>query len=139
MDRKRDLDAACNLKTRVNISDGADFCGLILEDNKIFPCIVRKLNKIAAHRFRYYDHFTEYQESIRNWIQSVEAFGSEVVIGCNAKLYSMPYLETKMCYEIINSTSHINKEQYEATFVQHEERLMIPVRDRETGTLVTIE
>lgn len=41
LDRKERLDEVCATKIRINISRGADFCGLILEDGKMFPSIVR--------------------------------------------------------------------------------------------------
>lgn len=65
MDKKEWLDEVCALKIRINISRGADFCGLILEDGRMFPSIIRKANKVVAHRFRSYEHFAEYQESPR--------------------------------------------------------------------------
>lgn len=88
-DRREKLDEVCSLKIRINISRGAEFCGLILEDGRIFPSVVRKANKVTAHSFRDYEHFTEYQQSLRDWVVNVEQFGAETVLACNAKLYGV--------------------------------------------------
>lgn len=73
-DRKAMMDKVCGLRIRVVISDGADFCGLILQNGTIFPSIARKVNKLSAHRFRTYEHFTEYLDSLRDWVKNVESF-----------------------------------------------------------------
>lgn len=80
LDRIERLNEECALKIRINISRGGDFCGLNLEDEKMLPSIVRKANKVVALRFRSQEHFTEYQESLRDWTRNVEGFGAEVVI-----------------------------------------------------------
>jgi hypothetical protein len=121
VDRKRALDVACGLRIRVNISDGADFCGLILEDGKVFPSVVRKANKIISHRFKNYEHFTEYQESLRDWVGNVEKYGAETVIGSNAKLYKTNFEHMSAIYDGIRSMSHIGEEQFRKTFMYREE------------------
>lgn len=110
--RKKLLDSACALKIRVTIASGADFCGLILENGKMFPSILRKYNKVTAHRFRNHEHFCEYQESLRDWSNRVESFNSEMVKASNAKLYNTCYESIRSMYETIVSVSHIDYNKF---------------------------
>lgn len=132
-DRREKLDEVCSLKIRINVSRGAEFCGLILEDGKIFPSVVRKANKVSAHRFRDYEHFTEYQQALRDWVANVEQFGAEVVMACNAKMYGMPFSQVESMYDGIKSACHMNERQFEWAFQYKEEPSSLPQRDRATG------
>lgn len=135
-ERKAALDEVCALKIRINITDGADFCGLVLEGGYIFPSIVRKANKIVAHRFRTYEHFTEYQESLRDWVRNVERFVPEVVIGCNARMNGMTFEQVQAMYDGIISVSHLNKAQFEKIFSEQSEPSSLPQLDKISGTVV---
>lgn len=134
-DRREKLDEVCSLKIRINISRGAEFCGLILEDGRIFPSVVRKANKVTAHSFRDYEHFTEYQQSLRDWVVNVEQFGAETVLACNAKLYGVPFSQIETMYDGIKSVCHMNQRQYEWAFQYKEEPSSLPQRDRATGQI----
>lgn len=81
-DRRKVLDQVCALKLRVNITPGAEFCGLVLEGGFIFTSITKKLDKVLSHRFRDYKHFCEYQTALRDWVDCVEVYGAELRTQC---------------------------------------------------------
>lgn len=136
MERKAALDRVCGLRIRVNISEGADFCGLILQSGTIFPSIIRKVNKVIAHRFRTYEHFTEYQQSLRDWVDNIESYGAEAVVGMNTNLYGSVYDTMYMLYDAIKYVSHLNRKQYEMYFAQKEDPASIPVMHRDLDRIV---
>nr|QPL17790.1 replicase [Pistacia ribo-like virus] len=129
----------CPLKLRVYITDQAEFCGLVVCDGFIFPSLPRKLNKIAAHRFRDYQHFCEYQTSLRDYVSLVESLGAEQVIACNAQTFGNSFSNMEGIYDSIKSFSHINEKQFNKTFTYREEESYIPTLDKYTNKLVMRE
>lgn len=138
-DRRKALDQVCAIKLRVNITPGAEFCGLVLEGGFIFPSITRKLDKVLSHRFRDYKHFCEYQTALRDWVDCVEVYGAENVIGHNAEVQNTSYAHMDAQYDSIKSMSHINKEQFEEFFTYKTEAPAIPTMSRQLSRVVMME
>lgn len=107
------INAACALKLKINIGEGAEFCGLIVYKSVIFPSIPRKLNKITGHSFKDYKHFTQYQEALRDWVKAInKTYGAMSVIGANAALYKCTFEEMEVVFHCIDSWSHVNEKQF---------------------------
>nr|QWC36506.1 polyprotein [Bemisia tabaci beny-like virus 6] len=128
-ENKKIIESVCPLKLKVNISEGSEFCGLIVSDGYVFPSITRKLNKIMAHRFRDYQHFCEYQASLRDFTKKIEKLDTQKVIALNAKVCGMSHRFVSMQYDSVISFSHINKDQFEEVFLKKFEDDSIPVYD----------
>lgn len=109
--------SACDIRLKVSIEHGAEFCGLIYADGHLFPSIHRKLNRIVAHRFRSYQHFCEYQCSLRDWIQQMSNHSElQADVCCNAYMYRTTFDEMQACLDCIKSFSHIDEEQWRISF-----------------------
>nr|UUG74030.1 MAG: hypothetical protein [Hubei Beny-like virus 1] len=126
-DNKKIIEAVCPLKLKVNISEGSEFCGLIVANGYVFPSISRKLNKIMSHRFRDYKHFCEYQTSLRDFVKKMEKLDPAKVIALNARVTKSTNFQVSVQYDAIISFSHISKEQFETVFKRKVEGDSIPV------------
>lgn len=135
--RLAQVHASCPLKIRVAIQDDSEFCGLTFVGGALFPSLPRKLNKIAAHRFRDYEHFAEYQNSLRDFVDMVTRLGTFDVIAGNMKLYGSSEGEMTAMYDMINSWAHISKNQFMSVMTYHTEESGIPTfGDSESGIVM---
>lgn len=137
-EHKDAIDAACAIKLRVDISDSAEFCGLLFSHGVLFPSIPRKINKIVAHRFRDYAHFCEYQASLRDWMRNVKEYNELRVVAHNAEHYWCSVEEMQAALDCIESISHIGEEQFEEKFKLRSETALIPI-NRSDGKYVFVE
>lgn len=101
---------------KVDIDVPITFCGYFLYDRFLMPDIVRKIIKILGHKFRDYEHFTEYQESLRDWILNVNRLGVLNVCYVTSKAYDISLDQAENYFESIVSLSHINSKQFYLTF-----------------------
>lgn len=114
-----------NFELKIQIGDDAEFCGNAISGHKIVPSIIRKMHKLAAKRFRSYEHFTEYQISLRDWVSKTQNDDYFETCAMNAELYKMPVNEVIACFEAIQSASHIDKDTFERLFPERIDRLSV--------------
>lgn len=126
--RQDEVNSACALGLKVQIGPSAEFCGLTFCDGELFPSIPRKANKISAHRFKDYKHFCEYQTSLRDWVTTITKLGDMRVIALNSAHYKTDYSEMQSCFDVINSISHIDEEQFHEVFRLRREESVIPTK-----------
>uniref|UniRef100_A0A1B6DRE7 Alphavirus-like MT domain-containing protein n=1 Tax=Clastoptera arizonana TaxID=38151 RepID=A0A1B6DRE7_9HEMI len=138
-ERLAEINSACDLGLRVDITDDAEFCGLTVVGDCVFPAILRKLNKVLSHRFRDYEHFCQYQTALRDWIHLVEEFGADKVVGCNAFMQKTTFEHIQSALDAIKAFSHINKAQFTEQFAARREAATIPVLDRVENKIVMTE
>jgi hypothetical protein len=104
------------LKMKIMISREAEFCGYVITDNLFVDSIPRKLHKLLSHHFTDYIHFTQYQQSIRDFISQFEDdYFFSAYIDANAKIYESlgcGYDEIMIMYECLKSFAHINEQQF---------------------------
>nr|DAF42465.1 TPA_exp: replicase [Dactylorhiza hatagirea beny-like virus] len=125
---KRQLNLRCNddvlpvlrnylkMDFKIDINVPITFCGYFLSGSNLVPDIVRKCFKIAGHRFRDYEHFTEYQQSLRDWVLTVNKMDTAYVCGVTASSYKLGYEFVSSLFESIVSLTHINERQFRTTF-----------------------
>jgi DNA-binding protein Fis len=106
------------LEFKLDLDVPITFCGYALSGGVLHSNLVRKLIKIASHRFRDYEHFTEYQESLRDWISQI---GSEPekfnkFLSVNAELADRSEEDMLRIYDEIVSFSRIGRHQFESEF-----------------------
>jgi hypothetical protein len=104
------------LKMKIMISREAEFCGYVITDSLFVDSIPRKLHKLLSHHFKDYIHFTQYQQSIRDFIAQFEDdYFFSAYIDANAKIYESlgcGYDEIMIMYECLKSFAHINEDQF---------------------------
>lgn len=104
------------LKMKVDISEGAEFCGFVITDAMFVESIPRKLHKLLSHRFRDYKHFAQYQQSLRDFVSQFEDDTLfRAFIKANVDMYrkvGMSDQEMMSFYNAIKSFAHINQEQF---------------------------
>ncbi|CAH0562778.1 unnamed protein product [Brassicogethes aeneus] len=105
------LNTACALGLRVDIADSTEFCGLMFSAGNLFPSIPRKINKLCAHKFVDYQHFCEYQDSLRNWITISSTLGSQMMIAANAAHYKTSFKEMEFAYDYIDTMKDHSKDK----------------------------
>lgn len=122
---ERRLEVAQHVQSgmKLSVGLGAEFCGNVIIDGQCYPSIYRKAHKLVAHRFRDYKHFTEYQISLRDWVKknSDDNSGYQNLISINARMYNSSVEQTKALFEAIQSTAHIDEEQFLANWTYREE------------------
>ncbi|UHK03121.1 MAG: RNA-dependent RNA polymerase [Sanya benyvirus 1] len=123
-----EVNAACALSLRVDISDSAEFCGLLFAYGHLFPSIPRRLNKLSAHRFKTYKHFCEYQCSIRDCVNNMAKMDENLVIALNSVHYKTKFEEMREAYHTYVSYGHINLEQFYEMFQYRSEPSLIPIK-----------
>ncbi|AYO99569.1 replicase [Goji berry chlorosis virus] len=107
------------LQFKVDIDKPVNFCGYSLVGAKLFPCIMRKAQKIAGHKFRDYEHFCEYQQSLRDWVLLCNKIGYSQTVLSTAMFTGIPHdLVWNMLYAV-QSVSHINREQFHILFKEY--------------------
>lgn len=125
---KRQLNLRCNesvlpilrnylkMDFKIDINVPITFCGYFLSGPNLVPDIVRKCFKIAGHRFKDYSHFAEYQQSLRDWVLTVNKMEVAYVCDITATSYKLNYEFVANLFESIVSLTHINERQFKATF-----------------------
>jgi hypothetical protein len=115
-DRYNEVAEYTALKMKIMISREAEFCGYVITDSLFVDSIPRKLHKLLSHHFVDYIHFTQYQQSIRDFISQFEDdYFFSAYIDANAKIYEplgCGHDEIMAMYECLKSFSHLNVEQF---------------------------
>lgn len=121
----------CPLQFKVDINVPVQFCGYALSGNQLVPCVLRKLIKCASHGFRDYEHFTEYQTSLRDWMIRLHRLREDGVnvLGVNRTIYDVEEGVVESWLESIDSLSHINKSQFYGVARRFHIDFMPPVYD----------
>jgi hypothetical protein len=128
------ISAQTVLEFKLDLDVPITFCGYVLVQGKLMPSISRKIIKIAGHRFKTYQHFTEYQESLRDWINKVprDPVGNAAFLECNAQLVGRSISDMQRMLDGIVSVSRIGKEQFELFFPRKTFDLSLPPVNTET-------
>lgn len=105
-----------NLNVKASVGLSAEFCGYAIFGTQFVDSIPRKLNKIAAHRFRSYEHFCEFQTGLRDWVAKHENDGVLSFLVANCQLYQVTYSEMNSMLNVIKSISKIDRYQFETQF-----------------------
>jgi len=127
-DRMAEIAAHCPIKFDAGIGTVGSFCGYTIVEGQFIPDIYRKANKLAAHRFRSYTHFAEYQKALRDTVNIVEKLGRMRVVAGNAELYGTSYIDAEGVLDCLNSFSHIDEAAFLAQFKEKEETAGFSVR-----------
>lgn len=89
------------------------FCGMIFHAGRLYPDILRSLNKLSSAPFRDYKHFAEYQISLRDRVRTILEIGEEDVMAVNAMVKKVDFSEVQFAFDVLKSYCHISKQQYE--------------------------
>jgi len=111
-ERHNEIKKHCSLDFTFKIREVGEFCGSIVTPQGCFPNLRRKHEKLIAKKFRDYDHFTEYQKTLRDVIRVVNALGLENTRAATMKNSKCSWEETGALWDAIVSWSHVNYEQY---------------------------
>lgn len=108
----------CTLDFKLDIDVPMQFCGYALVSGMLVPCVERKLAKIATHKFKSYDHFKEYQESLRDWVNRVPTDPKlyAIFMSANAEVSGISYSMVESMFEQIVSWSRVSGAQFELEF-----------------------
>lgn len=102
------------LRLVIKIGMGTEFCGLSVAQEGIAPSMYRKVIKFAAHRFRSYKHFCEYQCSLRTTMELVTKLGHNSVAMCDVLAHpTLIDLEDAMqAIYILEAVCHWDERQF---------------------------
>ena len=117
------------LNLRCMIGKEGEFCGFTVNSQGLTPNLHRRANKIIGARFRNYEHFTEYQKSLRDFTKMVGVIGvNNAIVGTmlNSKCTRV---EAETCYQFIDSVSHIDRNQWFSMTKEFSEEPWRPVAD----------
>jgi len=85
---------------------------MVMCDGLLVPNIHRTLVKVAAFRAKDYQHFAQYQESLRDAIRLWGVLGEHYVLMACCDLKGCSYEEAMMVLDAIKSWSHISEQQW---------------------------
>jgi len=111
--RLRRLAIYCAFKMQTEFGDYAAFCGFVLINGQLVPNIRRKLIKLIGTSFRSYNHFTQVQQSLRDYMKALRGLSMADIIEANAGIYGVSVEAAESWVEVIESLSHISKAQFE--------------------------
>jgi len=123
-----------NLKMRITIGEVGEFAGYTVTTSGLYPNVYRKILKLAAHRWRDYKHFCEYQKSLRDYIDTMQWLGWDKVIANTMLSVNCSQKEAESMIYCIISWSHINEEQWNSVVSYHENDDSIPAKNPITDT-----
>lgn len=103
---------------KIDINVPITFCGYFLSGHNLLPNLIRKTYKILGHRFRDYQHFTEYQQSLRDWILIVNRLA--LINVCTFDVYDLKFEYCYSLFHSIVSLTHIGENQFLRIFVHRE-------------------
>lgn len=109
---KRKMALYCPLEVRAEAAETVEFCGAVVTNEGMFPNLRRKIFKIGGARFRSYQHFCEYQQSLRDFVRYVRDVGVDKVLEVNVKCFAATYHDAESMLEIVDSYGHINEQQF---------------------------
>nr|QUW17250.1 replication-associated protein [Rice stripe necrosis virus] len=106
------------LEFKLDINVPLTFCGYALVGGAMYPNIVRKAIKISTHRFKSYEHFPEYQESLRDWLNSLpkDPINRAIFLHVNAELAGKGMNDMQRVLDSITSVASISRSQFEEGF-----------------------
>lgn len=105
---------------KIDIDVPITFCGYFLSGGVLLPDVIRKCFKILGHRFRDYEHFTEYQQSLRDWVLTVNKIGINDICHVTSTSYDLGFDYVYSLLNSIISLTHIGEFQFYNTFIHKE-------------------
>lgn len=121
-----------NFDVKASFTQHPEFCGYVASDTGFYPNIYRRLRKCADMQFRDYIHFCEYQKSLRDFIDSVQHYGSmSELYDANAKATGFNREDYVHMYATICSLSHIGEDQFYDQFDKVFAQPQLPLRNGE--------
>lgn len=133
------IESYTNMRIKFQIKRQGEFCGMILTSDGMYPNIYRRLVKISGCQWRSYEHFCEYQKSLRDYKTLIEKLGVSKVIAVSAVQQNASYSEMSHVWECIDSWGHINKEQWEEIVQKFVLPVLLPVRENDRIVLREVE
>lgn len=114
------------IKMKLEINLDLEFCGFAIVNGSLIPSIFRKAKKLTGHRFRDYQHFCEYQTSLRDSLALIKRMGLQMVIAENANMLNTTYENAFNAYSLLQSFAHIAKSQFDEIFKKVTVSTIIP-------------
>lgn len=127
-DRLYEIQKYVDFDLKLSIDDSVEYCGNIVTTSGMFPNLLRKLYKIASHSFRDYEHFCEYQISLRDYVNSIQHLERKELFAVNMQMINCNYDQVEGIFDAIVSFSHISNEQFFQHFRKVEIGYGIPRR-----------
>lgn len=126
-----------NIKNHIGTE--SEFCGLTITPKGLYPNLYRRLVKIGGARWRDYNHFTEYQKSLRDYMKLVTKLGTTESVANTAVTNKQSVEWADLVRYSIDSWSHIDEKQWRAvvTLMQSEEIVPISDRHADRGVVAT--
>nr|CAH2618916.1 polyprotein [Fern benyvirus]CAI5383875.1 polyprotein [Fern benyvirus] len=126
-----DIKASCPMDFKIDIDVPITFCGYALVGGRLYPNVARKLQKLSAHRFRDFEHFAEYQISLRDWLSKLpvwpETYNEFLCV--NAKILGKNTEDIERMVMELQSFSHIGPQQFNSEFREVHVRFDVPTCD----------
>jgi len=110
---EKEVKVYTGMKLTSEIADGGSFIGYSVFKEGFVPDVVKSCYKALAAPARDYKHFTEQQKSYRDKIVQINRLGGIVAAEKGAVASGYDANLGAAAYEILNSLSHINKDQWE--------------------------
>nr|DAZ87284.1 TPA_asm: replicase [Arceuthobium sichuanense virus 3] len=110
------LRSQVRMEFKVDIDTPINFCGYFLFGSQLLPDVMRKCFKLVGHRFRNYEHFTEYQQSLRDWVLNCNKLGVDVICQVTSAAYNLNYEYVVSLFYAIVSITHIGSKQFYKNF-----------------------
>lgn len=102
----------CKLEIKLEINQLKEFCGYIVYKGELYLSLYRIFQKITGKHFRDYQHFSEYQISLRDKLNFISFLGVEKTIQANVAIYKSTINTFSTIYDIIRSWAHIDEKQF---------------------------
>jgi len=126
---KEEVESYCPLKIKVMIKQAGEFCGMTISQDGMTPNLKRRIDRIAGMRWRSYDHFCEYQKSIRDYMEVVKKIGINKCLANTVANTKCNISDAETMLYCIESWGHINKEQWLSMVKERTQSVSIPVPD----------
>jgi hypothetical protein len=118
-----------NMRIKVKVKTEGEFCGMTLTQEGLFPNIYRRLQKISGCQWRSYEHFCEYQKSLRDYLKHIQMLGTQKVLTASALLMNSTIHEMTEVLYCIDSWSHIDKAQWESVVQKFSTPVLMPIQE----------
>jgi len=140
-DAQMAIEEYCPLRFTLHIREYGEFCGMTISSAGMLPNIKRRFDKMMGQRFKDYEHFCEYQKSLRDYLALVKEVGVNSAIGNTMLNSGCTEEEATYLLHIIDSWSHLDERQFKDLMTYNVEEVLRPVRDQdsEDHTMIGIE